>query len=97
MDKTTSNTDWESATDEDSRIATTTDGWTHLAYKAEHAVDLDSGLVLAAGIHPADTGDTATLVDSVRRTQVNLERAEVGIEVEEVVADKGYHKAYLVS
>ena len=59
-DKTTSNTDWESATDEDSRIATMTDGRTHLAYKAEHAVDLDSGLVLAAGIHPADTGGTAT-------------------------------------
>ena len=81
----------------DSRIATMTDGRTHPAYKAEHAVDLDSGLVLAAGIHPADTGDTATRVDSVLRTQVNLERAEVGIEVGEVVADKGHHKAEVLS
>jgi len=92
-DKATSNTEWESATDGDSRIAKMKDGRTHLAYKAEHAVDLDSGLVLAAGIHSADTGDTATLVDSVLRTQVNLVRAGLEIDVEEVVADKGYHKA----
>ena len=95
--KTTPNTDWESATDGASRIAKMKDGRTHLAYKAEHAVDLDSGLVFAAGIHSADTGDTATLVDSVLRTQVNLERADVGIEVEEVVADKGYHKAKVLA
>ena len=57
-DKVTSNRDWESASDCDSRIATMTDGRTHPADKAEHAVDLDSGLVLAAGIHPADPGDT---------------------------------------
>jgi transposase len=92
-DKTTSNADWVSATDEDSRIAKMKDGRTRLAYKAEHAVDLDSGLVLAAGVHPADQGDTATLVDSVLRTQVNLVRAGLEIDVEEVVADKGYHKS----
>ena len=96
-DKTTSNTEWESATDEDSRIAKMKDGRTHLAYKAEHAVDLDSGLILAAGIHPADTGDTATLVDSLLRTQVNLVRADLEIEVEEVVADKGYHKSEVLA
>jgi len=92
-DKTTSNTEWVSATDADSRIAKMKDGRTHLAYKAEHAVDLEKGRILAAGIHPADTGDTATLVDSRLRTEVNLVRADVEIEVEEVVADKGYHKA----
>ena len=96
-DKTTSNTEWESATDGDSRIAKMKDGRTHLAYKAEHAVDLDSGLILAAGIHSADTGDTVTLVDSMLRTQVNLVRAELEIEVEEVVADKGYHKAEVLA
>jgi len=96
-DKTTSNTEWESATDEDSRIAKMKDGRTHLAYKAEHAVDLDSGLVLAAGIHSADQGDTATLVDSLLRVQVNLVRAELEIEVEEVVADKGYHKSEVLA
>jgi transposase len=88
-----SNKEWESATDADSRIARMKDGRTHLAYKAEHAVDLDSGLVLAAAIHPADQGDQATLVDSLLRTQVNLVRADLEVEVEEAVADKGYHKS----
>ncbi len=88
-----SNKEWESATDPDSRIAKMKDGRTHLAYKAEHAIDLDSGLVLAAGVHPADTGDAATLVDSLLRTQANVARAGLEIEVEEVVADKGYHKS----
>jgi len=88
-----SNKEWASATDADSRIAKMKDGRTHLAYKAEHAVDLDSGLVLSAAIHPADQGDAATLVDSLLRTQVNLVRAGLEIEVEEGVADKGYHKS----
>jgi transposase len=91
--KKASNEDWKSATDADSRIAKVKDGRTHLAYKAEHAVDLDCGLVLAAGIHPADRGDAATLVDSLLRTQVNLVRAGLEVEVEEAVADKGYHKS----
>jgi transposase len=88
-----SNKEWESATDADSRIARMKDGRTHLAYKAEHTVDLDSGLVLAAAVHPADQGDQATLVGSLLRTQVNLVRAELEVEVEEAVADKGYHKS----
>ena len=91
--KKTSNEAWVSATDGDSRVAKMKDGRTHLAYKAEHAVDLDSGLVLAAAVHPADQGDAATLVDSLLRTQVNLVRAELEIDVEEAVADKGYHKS----
>jgi transposase len=88
-----SNKEWKSATDADSRIARMKDGRTHLAYKAEHAVDLDSGLVLAAAVHPADQGDAATLVESLLRTQVNLVRAGLEVEVEEAVADKGYHKS----
>ncbi len=91
--KKASNEEWTSATDGDSRIAKMKDGRTHLAYKAEHAVDLDSGLVLSAAVHPADRGDAATLVDSLLRTQVNLVRAGLEIEVEEAVADKGYHKS----
>lgn len=92
-EKKASNEDWKSATDGDSRIAKMKDGRTHLAYKAEHAVDLDSGRVLSAAVHPADQGDTATLVDSLLRTQVNLVRAGLEVEVEEAVADKGYHKS----
>ena len=59
--KTLSNADWKSPTDPDARIAKMKDGTTHLAYKPEHAVDLDTGVVVAAPIHPADEGDTTTL------------------------------------
>ena len=95
--KKTSNREWASATDPDSKIARMKDGRTRLAYKAEHAVDLDSGLVVAAAIHPADAGDPATLVDSVLRAQVNLVRAGSEEDVNEAVADKGYHKAEVLA
>jgi hypothetical protein len=91
--KKVSNKEWESPTDPDSRIAKMKDGRTHLAYKAEHTVDLDSEFVLAATIHTADQADSATLVDSVLHAQVNLLRAGSEQEIEEAVADKGYHKA----
>jgi len=61
--KRVSNEEWKSSTDGDARIAKMKDGRTHLAYKAEHAVDLDSGLVLAAAVHPADQGDAAIHVE----------------------------------
>jgi transposase len=88
-----SNAEWQSPADPDSRIARMKDGTTHLAYKAEHTVDLDSGFVLAADVHPADQADPATLVDSVLHAQINLVKAGSEQEVEEAVADKGYHKA----
>ena len=69
------------------------DGTTHLAYKAEHVVDLDSDLVLAAEVYHADQADSSTLLDSVRSAQINLARAGQRADIEEVVADKGYHKA----
>jgi len=92
-DKKVSNKEWESPADPDSRIAKMKDGRTHLAYKAEHTVDLDSEFVLAATVHPADTADSATLVGSVIRAQTNLVLAGSAQEIEEAVADKGYHKA----
>lgn len=91
--KKVSNKEWESPTDPDSRIAKMKDGTTHLAYKAEHAVDLDSEFVLAATVYPADQADPATLVDSVLSAQINLALAGSDQEIEEAVADKGYHKA----
>ena len=91
--KKVSNKEWESPTDPDSRIAKMKDGTTHLAYKAEHTVDLDSEFVLAAAVHTADQSDPATLVDSILRAQANLVLAGSEQEVEEAVADKGYHKA----
>jgi len=91
--KKVSNKEWESPADPDSRIAKMKDGTTHLAYKAEHTVDLDSEFVLGASVHPADQADPATLVDSVLQAQVNLALAGSEQEIEEAVADKGYHKA----
>jgi transposase len=90
--KKVSNEDWQSPSDPDSRIAKMKDGTTHLAYKAEHVVDLDSNLVLSAEIHAADRADSATLRESVASAQINLIRAGSATDIEEVVADKGYHK-----
>ena len=67
------------------------DGRTHLAYKAEHVVDLESEILLAAEIRPADHADQQTLVDSVIEAKINLKAAGSEVEIEEVVADKGYH------
>jgi hypothetical protein len=89
--KTVSNDDWVSTTDPDARITKMKDGRTHLAYKAEHVVDLDSEILLAAEIHPADQADSHTLVDSVIEAQINLEAAGSEVQLEEVAADKGYH------
>lgn len=91
--KKVSNKEWESPTDPDSRIAKMKDGRTHLAYKAEHTVDLDSEFVLGATVHAADQADSATLLDSVLHAQINLVRAGSEQEIEEAVADKGCHKA----
>jgi transposase len=89
--KTVSNEDWVSETDPESRITKMKDGRTHLAYKAEHVVDLDSQILLAAEIRPADHADHDTLVDSVIEAKINLAKAGSEVEIEEVVADKGYH------
>ena len=90
-DKRVSNEEWVSKTDPDSRIAKMKNGETHLAYKAEHVIDLETEVVLAASIRPADEADVDTMVDSVIEAQVNLTEAGVDVEIEEAVADKGYH------
>lgn len=90
-DKRVSNEEWMSPTDPDSRIAKMKDGRTHLAYKAEHVIDLETELVLAVPIYHADVGDADTLVDSVMEAQLNLTEAGLDVEIEEVAADKGYH------
>ena len=90
-DKRVSNEEWMSPTDPDSRIAKMKDGRTHLAYKAEHVIDLETELVLAASIRHANEGDADTLIDSVMEAQTNLSEARIDAEIEEAVADKGYH------
>lgn len=60
--KKLSNKDWESPIDPDSKVAKMKDGRTHsrygVGYKPEHAVDLDTGAVVAVEVYPADQGDT---------------------------------------
>ncbi|HJS07389.1 MAG TPA: transposase [Pirellulales bacterium] len=89
--KKVSNEDWVSETDSDARIAKMKDGTTHLAYKAEHVVDLDSEVIVAAEIYHADQADTQTLEDSVQQAQTNLNEAGSDAQITNVVADKGYH------
>jgi transposase len=91
--KKVSNEDWESPTDPDARIAKLKDGRTHLAYKAEHTLDLESELILSAEVYAADQSDQHTLVDSVLAAQENLKQATGEASIEEVAADKGYHAA----
>src|SRR5476651_1278157 len=92
-DKKVSNDEWQSPIDPDSRIAKMKDGTTHLAYKAEHVVDLDSEFVLSATITPANHSDAESMVDSVVQAQMNLDAAGSKTKIQDVAADKGYHKA----
>jgi transposase len=85
-----SNEEWKSPADPDARITKMKDGRTHLAHKAEHAVDLASGALLAVTLQPASDGDTTTIHGTLAEAQSTArEINERGIE--EVVADKGYH------
>jgi transposase len=85
-----SNEEWESPADPDARITKMKDGRTHLAHKAEHAVDLSSGAVMAITLAPADQGDTTSINKTLAEAQ-SVARQVNPLGVEEVVADKGYH------
>jgi transposase len=92
--KKLSNADWESATDPDAKITRMKNGSTRLAYKPEHAVDLDTGVIVAAPIHSADQGDTNTLDPTLKAAARNL--ADIDLTPTsgdrcDLVADKGYH------
>jgi transposase len=92
--KRLTNEEWVSQTDPDARIARMKDGTTHLADTPEHAVDLDTGAIVAAEIHAADEGDTTTLPGTLRVAEANLDevgKAPTPDTPAECVADKGYH------
>jgi transposase len=92
--KKLSNEDWTSPTDADAKIARMKDGTTRLAYKPEHAVDLDTGVIVAAPIHPADEGDTTTLKPTLDEAEKNLSAMDLAPTREDpcdLIADKGYH------
>ncbi len=98
-----SNDDWQSPNDPDAKITKMKDGTTHLAHKAEHAVDLGEGghgAILAVNVCDAAAGDTATLTGTIVATTENLRalsddgRVADKISDEwmgETVLDKGYH------
>src|ERR1700682_5740690 len=96
------NKDWVNPHDRDARITKMKDGRTHLAHKAEHAVDLQTGAVLAVTLQEADQGDTTTVVETLVQAGENVAEL-IGTEapdqkppvhlkgIQEVVTDKGYH------
>jgi transposase len=105
-----SNKEWKNPHDADARIAKMKDGSTHLAHKAEHAVDLTSGALLAITVQGADQGDTTTIHQTLAEAgeavaelieheavTAPAEEPKVNLKgVQEVVADKGYHSGAVV-
>lgn len=98
--KKASNKDWENPHDPDAKITKMKDGRTHLAHKAEHAVDMDTQAIVAVTLQPADRGDTTSLDDTIDATVANLLDVQTDaatqdcvhdVAMEELVADKGYH------
>src|SRR6202795_3553202 len=75
------NDDWKNPHDPDAQITKMKDGRTHLAHKAEHAVDLDTGAVLAVTVQSATAGDTNTLHETL--TQCGEHIREVAVETED--------------
>src|SRR5450755_2697418 len=88
--KKTSNEDWTNPNDPSARITKMKDGRTKLAYKAEHAVDLASGALLAVTVQPADRGDTTSYTETLEAAQQEAKQSHPA-GIEEVVMDKGYH------
>ena len=93
--KKTSNKDWTNPHDPDAKVAKMKDGRTHLAHKAEHAVDLETGAIVAVTLQGADQGDTTTIVETAIAAAEQVEDAQAGVtepqSLEEIIADKGYH------
>ncbi len=96
-----SNQDWVNPYEPDGRITKMKDGRTHIAHKAEHAVDLESGALLAVVLHPADEGDTSTGIQTLMAAGEQMaevtaqskvsDQAAADLVIQEAVADKGYH------
>ena len=90
--KKMSNKEWQSPQAPDAKIAKMKDGRTHLAHKAEHGVDLETGAILSVSVQAASEGDSATLPETLTMAAEQVEAVQPdGAGVEEVVADKGYH------
>ncbi len=100
--KKSSNEDWQSPSDPEAEITKLKDGRTALAFKAENAVDMETGAIVAVTTHGGAAADTSTMAETVIEAGIavagliDVGTAEGSYEVhpegvEEVVADKGYH------
>ena len=93
--KKTSNKDWTNPFDPDAKVTKMKDGRTHLAHKAEHAVDLETGAIVAVTLQGADQGDTTTIIETATAAAEQVEEAQAVVTepqpLEEIIADKGYH------
>jgi transposase len=105
--KKTSNEDWESPSDGEAEITKLKDGRTALAFKAENAVDMETGAIVAVTTHGGAAADTTTIQETVIEAAIAVaeliaERTPEGEYevhpdgVQEVVADKGYHSNEVV-
>jgi len=88
--KRTSNAEWVNPSDPDAKVTKMKDGRTHLAHKAEHAVDLETGALVAVTLHGADVGDTTSLLATALAAAEQLEAAQATAP-RDLVGDKGYH------
>jgi transposase len=96
-----SNDDWTHPHDPDAKITKMKDGRTHLAHKAEHAIDLETGAIVGVTVQGADEGDTTTIQQTLPEAAEQLEAVAAVTDdavavIEEVVADKGYHSRTIV-
>jgi len=93
--KRTSNKDWKNPFDPDAKITKMKNGRTHLAHKAEHAIDLESGAMVAVTLQGADVGDTTSLVETAITAAEQVEAAHAAsptpAALTEIIADRGYH------
>jgi hypothetical protein len=92
-----SDEDWENPHDPDAAITRMKDGTTRMAYKVEHAVDLDTDIVVSTTVHTGTAPDTATIIDTAIGAAVNAEQAGADSETEAIDADKGYHSTKVVT
>jgi hypothetical protein len=83
------NQDWVPKSNPEAKIARMKDGTTHLAYKPEHAVDLDTGAVVVTELHPADEGDTTTLAKTLAVATENLTSVDAAPTAEDLVRRSG--------
>jgi transposase len=88
--KRTSNAEWVNPSDPDAKVTQLKDGRTHLAHKVEHAVDLETGALVAVTLHGADVGDTTSVLATTLTAAEQLAAVQAAAPTA-LVGDRGYH------